>query len=156
MGRDRFPLTLRRLSVQVPYDLAVRPVGNLTIHHQSGDQKTTVTLEPFGEPRDDPQNRLRTYSFRAPEGGALVYRPGDKLWAELPVRKEGESGPWAFTWVRGRSQMYQFEHLVRGVYLHPVDQPPGSGRYYEDLGLQPGPETQIPSVPDLMPIVRLE
>ena len=60
------------------------------------------------------------------------------------------------SWDSGKSNLYQFEHLLRGFSLHPADKASNSGSFHDDLGLQPGPESKIPPVPDLMPVVRLE
>jgi GTPase SAR1 family protein len=155
LERDRFEISLRRLSLKVPYDLGVRPLNGLAVYHESGGQKKNVMLQPYGDALDDPQSRLKTYSYRAAEDGSLLYRPGDRLWASLPLRKEGESASWAFSWVRGRSEVYQFEHLTRGVFLHVADQPSPSGKYHEDIRLLPGSGTSWPSVPDLLPVVQL-
>jgi hypothetical protein len=156
LGRDRFDVRLRRVSLGIPRDLKVRPQGNLTVFHDAGGQETTIPLEPFDEPQYNPQTRRTTYSYRAREGGEFVYRPGDRLRARLAVSKEGDSALWALSWVRGRSALYQFEHLSRGAFLHPFDQGPASGTYDEDLRLVPGADTHIPRVPDLMPVVRLK
>jgi hypothetical protein len=156
LGRDRFELQLRRFSVRIPRDLGLRPQGNLTIEHTDGGKKE-LSLEPFGEPQYNPDTRQTTYTFRLSEGGALVYRPGEGITARLVVRKDGAAEPWALSWVRGRSQLYGFEHLSRGAFLHPSDRgPEASDKYDEGLRLIGGAETRIPAVPDLLPVVQLK
>ncbi len=155
LGRERFDIRLGRLRLSVPRDLGVEPQGNLTVTHEAGGKQTTVTLEPLGEAQYDQRTRATTYTFRATGEGNLVYRPGDGLWAKLPLRKPGESGGWALSWIQGRSRLYEFEHLARGAWLHPDGERPTAGKYYEDLRLEPAGDTHIPRVPDLMPVVKL-
>jgi hypothetical protein len=155
LGRERFEIRLSRLRLGIPRDLGVEPRGNVTVLHVSGGKEVTVVLEPLGEGQYDPQTRLTTFTFRATGEGALAFRPGDVLWARLPLRKPGEADPWAFSWTRGRSRLYEFEHLSRGARLHPEDKDPTTGKYYEDIRLVPVGDTHVPSVPDLMPVVKL-
>jgi hypothetical protein len=153
LNRDPFEIVLRRLSVKIPRDLGVRPQGNLNVIHKTSTGETTLSLEQLGEEVYDPQTRLTTYSFRLQNGGTLTYLPGEDLWARLSLRKEGDTGTGTLSWVRGRSTMYQFEHLQRGAFLHWSDQQPAADTYYENLRLVGGPQTQIPRVPDLLPVV---
>jgi hypothetical protein len=155
LGRERFDITLTRLRLGIPRDLGVEPSGNLSVIHEVGGKATTLTLEPLGEGQYNPQTRVTTYTFRTTGEGSIVYRPGDELWAKLPLRKPGESGGWALSWIRGRSRLYQFEHLERGAWLHQEGKDPSSGKYEEGLRLVPAGDTRIPRVPDLMPVVKL-
>jgi hypothetical protein len=155
LGRDRFGIKLGALHLGIPRDLG-EPAGNLTVTHEAGGKTTNLTLEPLGEGVYDQQTRVRTYTFRTTgEGASLVYRPGDGLWATLPLRKPGEPGGLVLSWIRGRSRLFEFEHLSRGAWLHPEGKEPSAGKYYEDLRLLPGRDTDIPRVPDLMPVVKL-
>jgi hypothetical protein len=150
LGREYFDIKLTRLRLGIPRDLGVEPAGNLSVTHEAGGKTTTLTLEP-GEGQANPQTRVTTYTFRAAGEENLVYRPGDVLWAKLPLRK-GEAGGWAFVWERGRSALYQFEHLERGARL---DEGGARGKYDESIRLVPLGDTHIPRVPDLMPVVKL-
>jgi hypothetical protein len=154
LGRERFDIKLTRLRLRVPRDLGVEPSGNLSVIHEADGKPTTLTLEP-GEGQYNSQERVTTYTFGATGDGTIAFRPGDGLWAKLPLRKPGESGGWAFSWIRGRSRLYEFEHLERGAWLHPEGKDPSSGTYYEKLRLVPAGDTHIPRVPDLMPVVKL-
>ena len=155
LGRERFDITLTRLRLGISRELGVELSGNLSVIHEVGGKSMTLTLEPLGEGQYNPQTRVTTYTFRTTGEGSIVYRPGDELWAKLPLRKPGESGGWAFSWIRGRSRLYQFEHLERGAWLHQEGKDPSSGRYEESLRLVPAGDTRIPRVPDLMPVVKL-
>ena len=85
----------------------------------------------------------------------IVYRPGDLLYAVLPVQRHGE-GDWRLTWGRGRSQRYQFERLVRPPRLHRKDQDNTQGELLDDVQLVLQPAEGVPSLPDLMPVVILK
>jgi len=155
LEHGRFDFKVTRLRLELPRDLGVEPAGNLTIRHEADGKEATLTLEPFGEAQYDPQKRVTTYTFRTPGEGGIVYRPGDGLWAKVPLRKAGETGAWALSWISGRSQLYEFEHLSRGAWLHRESEKPTAGRYYDDLHLLPPKDAPIPKVPDLMPVVKL-
>jgi hypothetical protein len=155
LGREAFEIKLSRLRLGVPRDLGLEAQGNLTITHEVAGRPNALALEPVGEAAYDPQTRVTTYTYRVTGDGGLTYRPGEGLWAKLPLRKAGEAGGWALSWIRGRSQLYEFEHLSRGAWLHPDGDKATSGKYYEDLRLLPAGETHIPHVPDLIPVVKL-
>ena len=80
----------------------------------------------------------------------LTYRPGDALWASLPLRDD-----WMFTWVRCHSLRYQFERLTRPPRLHKSNATTTSGTLEEEVRLTILPADGVPRVPDLMPVVRL-
>jgi hypothetical protein len=158
LGRDRFEVKLSRLSLAIPHDLGVElqdaPRDNLTVTQRArqGGKETAVALE--GRKGEyDAQARVQPVTFRATGEGTLVFEPGDEVWAKLPLRK-GEAGAWAFSWIRGRSRLYEFEHLARGAWLHEEGKEPTTGRYYEDVRLIPLGDTRIPTVPELMPVVK--
>jgi hypothetical protein len=158
LGRDRFEIKLSRLSLAIPRDLGVdlqdapRDSLTVTLRARQGGKETAVTLE--GRKGEyDAQARVQPVTFRVTGEGTFVFEPGDEVWAKLPLRK-GEGGGWAFSWIRGRSRLYEFEHLSRGAWLHEEGKEPTSGRYYDDLRLVPLGETHVPAVPDLMPVVK--
>ncbi len=159
LGRDRFEIKLSRLSLNIPSDTGVTlqdaPRDNLTVTHRArqGGKETTVTLEAR-KGDYDPQARVQPVTFRATGEGTFTFEPGDEVWAKLPLRKPGEAGGWAFSWIRGRSRLYEFEHLARGAWLHEEGKEPTSGRFYDDVRLVPQGDTRIPTVPDLMPVVK--
>ncbi|HKI36814.1 MAG TPA: hypothetical protein VKA46_33490 [Gemmataceae bacterium] len=155
LGRERFDIKLSRLRLAIPRDLGVEPQGNLTVTYEAEGKQTPLPLEPLGEGQYDAQRRVTTYTFRTTGEGGIVYRTGEALWAKLPLRKPGEAGGWAFSWIQGRSRLYEFEHLLRGAWLHREGEKPTSGKYYEDIRLVPAGDTQIPRVPDLLPVVKL-
>ncbi len=157
LRQERFDLEMRRLQLEIADDLRVRPVGKLTIYHRTGEQRRpTLAYELAGDPQRDPRRQVTLYSFRPEAGTTLTYRPGDTLWAELPL-KDADNRDWLFTWARSRSpQVYQFERLVQPPRLHRPNQENTEGKIAEGVLLTGIPERGIPPVPDLMPVVRLE
>jgi len=155
LSRDRFDLDLKRLTLEVPFNLNVRPAGKLSVHHLANNEQTTLTFE-VGDPETDMERRVRIYPLR-PEGSprVLVYRPGDSLWASMPVEYDDKPG-WVVDWVRGRSAVYQFDHLRRVPQLHQKDQDSTRGEPAQGVVLAPSAGSTLPAVPDLMPVVKLE
>src|SRR5262249_16809154 len=121
----------------------------------ANNEQTTLTFE-VGDPETDMERRVRVYPLR-PEGSSrvLVYRPGDSLWASMPV-EYGDKPGWVLDWVRGRSAVYQFDHLRRVPQLHPKDQDSTRGEPAQGVTLSPSAGSTLPAVPDLMPVVKLE
>jgi hypothetical protein len=153
---DHFDIEIQRLSLEVPFDRKIRPAGPFTIVHGPGNTEAFVFRSTDDEGRRDPQRRVTVFSFFKEKGGPLLYRPGDALYATLDVKKEGTSAPWRLTWARDRSEVYQFERLVRPPRLHAADRPNTEGELAEDVTVLFQPPGGIPKVPDLMPVVRLK
>jgi hypothetical protein len=153
LRRRRFDINVRGLRLEIPDDARIRPEGNLVIHlFSGGEKKPPVTFEPTGEERRDARRRVTRYGFKPPAEASFTYKPGDALWADLPVQNAGSSG-WMLTWARNRSQLYQFERLVRPPRLHPRDKENTQGEVQEGISLEINPEGGVPKVPDLMPVV---
>jgi hypothetical protein len=154
LRRDRFELDLRNVVLEIPDDVRVRPAGALTISHQPfAREREPLQLEPQGDPQRDLRRRVTSYSFRPPPGtGSLTYRPGDGLWAELPV-KDADNRDLRLTWSRGRSDVFQFERLSLPPRLHPPGEEGAPATGVRLLSLAGG---GWPQVADLIPVVRLE
>lgn len=155
LARESFKVEIKALTLAIPFDRKVRPIGPLTLHHRRGAEAFTP-LEfnlKEDEGKRDPQNRLTLYSFTRESPAVMDYRPGDIFWAELPVQREGEPGDWILTWARTRSAIYQFECLGRAPRLHRKEEKNTSGMLLEDVKLSW--EGNVPKVPDLIPVVNL-
>jgi hypothetical protein len=154
LGRSSFTLNIRRLTLEIPESLEQKPAAdaNLSIYHPaSAGDKPALVFQPSGEGERDAQRRVWTYSFRPREAQMLTYRPGDALWATLPLRND-----WMFTWVRCRSLRYQFERLTRPPRLHKTkEEATTSGTLEEEVRLTVLPADGVPHLPDLIPIVLL-
>src|SRR5262249_34535260 len=123
-----------------------------TVHYRTGNE--TLVFRRFGEDRRNAQRTATIYTF-VPEGAkTLTYRPGDKLWADLPL-KDKDDRDMVFTWSRGRSLVYQFERLVRPPRLHRKDQENTAGELKDGVVLSVVPERGVPRLPDLLPVVDL-
>jgi hypothetical protein len=157
--KDAFELGLKRLALRVPDDLAKRPSGDLTIFLQPADGQNAVSLtfEVLLEKQPDEKAKATIYQLRPLDRSTLTYRPGDKLWAVLPLRDTVKrDDEWAFTWSRCRSDVYQFERLTREPRLHRKDQKATEGKVAEGVHLTVTQGIGIPNLPDLMPVVILE
>ncbi len=155
--RDQFSLNIERLTLAIPFDRKLRPSGPLTIFHGSGGNPATAALvfkALEDEGRRNPQERVTVYTFLRESGSSLVYRPGDTLYANLPVRRDG-AADWLLTWARSRSSLYQFERLVRPSRLHQKAEENTRGELLKDVTVTVSPENGLPKVPDLMPVVIL-
>ncbi len=154
LDRASFSVTLRRLTLEIPDNVGRKPAADaaLSIYHpaSAGEDKPALIFKPFGEGERDARRRVRIYSFRLEESKSLSYRPGDALWATLPLQDE-----WTLTWVRCRSLMYQFERLSRPPRLHKNAEPSSRGKLEQEVRLSFLPPDDIPRVPDLMPVVLL-
>jgi hypothetical protein len=153
LGRERFDITLKRLMLDIADDTNVRPEGKLQVHHTSaGTEKAPLTFELTGEERHDARRRVTQYGLQPAGEDSLTYKPGDSLWADLPVQHAGSAG-WMLTWARSRSQVYQFERLVRPPRLHPKTKENTQGEIQEGISLEITPADGVPKVPDLMPVL---
>ncbi|HEV3237991.1 MAG TPA: GTPase domain-containing protein, partial [Gemmataceae bacterium] len=136
--KDAFELNMKRLALRIPDDLAKRPSGDLTIFQQSAAGENTVSLafEVLLDKQPDEKNKTVTYQLRPLDKNGLTYRPGDKLWAVLPLRDTAKRDEeWVFTWSRCRSEVYQFERLTREPRLHRKDQKATDGKIAEGVWL---------------------
>jgi hypothetical protein len=157
LARDRFDLSLKGLTLEIPDAVKLRPDGELVIYQVESASKKEVSL-PFvvTDKRRDAQRGVTVYNLRPKDGSALTYRPGDDLNAELPVR-DPDDRAMRLTWGRGRSQVYQFEHLTREPRLHARNAEAATGQIEPAVRLQVAPgQGTIPRVPDLVPVVKLE
>jgi hypothetical protein len=155
LSHDRFELTLRRLALEMPDALRLRPDGDLTIVcTEAANRKETRLVFSAADKQREPQLGVTIYLLRPKEGTALTYHPGDDLIAQLPVR-DGDNREMQLTWARSRSQVYQFEHLVREPRLHRRNEEAIKGQLESAIHLSVPPEQgSIPHVPDLVPIVK--
>jgi hypothetical protein len=155
LRRERFDLSLKRVAVEIPDDAKIRPEGRFLLHHFSGGEKRApIVFQTTGEERHDARRRMTRYEFQPVGDGRLTYKPEDILWGDLPVQNGGSPG-WVLTWARNRSQVYQFERLLRPPRLHPKDKENTQGEVQDGISLEITPESGVPKMPDLMPVVPL-
>ncbi len=155
LRQDRFDLDLRSLTLTLPDDLNVRPIGNLTIQHRSASEnKSTLTFAQRGAPQRDAKLRLTRYTFGAEAATTLSYKPGDTLWAELPVSKDAEGRDRQLLWSGCRSIVFQFERLQKPPRLTRTDGK--DSKVAEGVELSISPASGVPRVPALLPVVVLK
>lgn len=142
-----FPLDLKGFAVAIPAELRVPPLApagplTLTITPRSGEA-VVVTFRQAGE--GTPQGPATVYRFTPDKAGPLVYRPGDGLRAELPVR----SGDQRFTlvWAEGGTATYQLDRLTREPKLVREGSPPEPAT---GVTLTPAAGSELPRVPVLL------
>jgi hypothetical protein len=158
LNKGQYEVELQRLVLKVPDGLHLAPAGKLVAYHGVGnDVRTTLNFKRHGEPVTDADDKITRYVF-VPESGEtltyrLTYRPGNVLWADLPLKTPDKQDR-IFTWSLCRSQMYQFERLVRSPRLHRADQQATAGDLIPDAGLSISVGI-VPRIPDLMPVVKL-
>jgi hypothetical protein len=154
LQKSSFTIAFSRVVVEVPDSLRVKPGADAAfkVYYGPADGPASAALvfEQSGEGERQAQGRVWTYTFRLVEGQRIVYRPGDWLWATLPLR-DGQM----FTWARDRSSLYRFERLLLPPRLHKADEPNINGSRQEGVRLTFFPPDGVPRVPDLMPEVQL-
>jgi len=155
LRQSRFNLDLRSLTLDIPDDLNVRPTGKLTIYHQSGGEaRPSLVYVQRGAGQRDEKKRVTSYTF-APEGGTtLTYKPGDDLWADLPVNKDGEGKDRKLFWSGLRSMVYQFERLKSAPRLQRKDNKGDVATGVELIVSYVG--GGLPRIPDLLPPVEFK
>ncbi len=153
LGKKRFVLEPRTLTLELPdlSGLVPRADARLIVLHPASDRQPALAFEPSGEPQHDRTRRVRIYTYRLTVGDRVVFRPGDNLWAELPLR----GGKERLVWSQARSSLY----LVERLRNPPRQQPSNArsldeGRLIERARLLIRPEDSVPRVPDLLPDVR--
>jgi hypothetical protein len=150
--RDRFELIVSRFTLEIPDDLKVRPAGRFALAVWNEGERQTLEFEQAGDGRRDARRRVTAYNFRPVGAERLSYRPGDKLWAELPL-KDAANEEWLFGWGRYRSELYQFERLSHPPRLYRKGQDLNRGKVADGVVLTVQPEGGLPRVPDLVPVV---
>jgi hypothetical protein len=159
LSKKSFTIKVQRLTLEIPESLDVKPLADakLSIFHpaSAGEKPALVFEQPEEQSKKggerDTRRHTVTYSFLLGKGEGLIYRPGDALWATLPLRDD-----LTFTWVRGRSLTYQFERLTRPPRLHKKNEATTSGTLEAKVHLTITPSNGVPSVPDLLPVVKLK
>jgi GTPase SAR1 family protein len=157
LRRDRFELAIRHATLEIPSETNIRPVGPLTIFHGSRESPVPALVLKLvdEEGRSDPSRQSTAYAFAQESGVPLEYKPGEFLYASLPVKKNDDPGQWMLTWARRRSEVYPFECLERPPRLHRVDQENTEGTLLGKIVLKTFPPDGLPKVPDLVPVVQL-
>jgi hypothetical protein len=156
LKQDKFSLDPRRLSLEIPDILGKKPAGALTIYLRAGDNVSSLVFEILPSKQRDAQRQVTTYNLHLKDKETLIYRPGDSLWAELPVRDSSKpEEEWQFLWATSRSLVYQFERLRRSPRLLRKGQETSEGKIEDGVVLTVTQGSLGPAVPDLVPVVHL-
>jgi hypothetical protein len=136
--------------VEIPDALDVQPEAKatLTLYHAAagGEAAPKLTFKLDNDQGDRVGTEaVRVYRFPAARNGeTLTYTPGDRLYAELPLRNQQK-----FRWDLPTSA-FQFAALFRAPAL------PGGDKAADKVKLMVIPETGVPHVPDLLPEADLD
>jgi hypothetical protein len=154
---ERFEIIIRQLSLSLPDTNArLRPAGPMLVHYGKGTaEPTTYSLELQPNPQTDNARQATVYTFTPNEPLAFNYAPGDALWIELAVTKNGQPG-WQLFWNTGRSRMYQFEAFAVVPRLQTKDQALLPVEPVQGASLELLPRKGVPHLPDLLPTVPLK
>jgi hypothetical protein len=149
LQKKEFALNLADPTLELPDN--IKPAGQLGIFHSAFSRDKPALLFEIVDPTADGDRHVVRYRGRLASGNPkLVYRPGEELWARLDVIVDGEKG-WRLTWLRGRSEVYELEHLSQQApQLHRGDDL-SAGRPAKGVTLTFNPP--LPHVPDLIPEV---
>jgi GTPase SAR1 family protein len=156
--QPNFNLRFNTIRVSIPDDMhesRVRPNGKLTILHRSGSPGE-INFALGDEERRDNRLRTTTFAFNQQGSATVIYNPGEEFFATLPVR-DASGKEWKLSWLMCRSDLYRFECLQRTPRFHEKDDaaPARNGKLV-DVRLSLTPESGVPRVPDLMPVVILK
>lgn len=156
LDRKQHEIELQRLVLKIPNAQKLTPAGMLTVYHGKADAPATLRFKQLDEGRREEGESVTRYTF-VPEAGEfltyrLAYRPGDTLWAELPVTGADKTDR-MLTWSLCRSQVFQFERLVRPPRLHRKDQVAPDGALAPEISLTVAVGL-VPRLPDLIPVVK--
>jgi hypothetical protein len=160
LRKERIELTIKRLALDVPDELRLHPVDGANIYLRSPHGDGLTLAYDLGDKRRNGNRPVTRYQLTAkdepPTPTSMTYRPGDTLWATVPLKSDGDKPEdWLFTWTRSRSLAFQFERLTRSPRLHRKGQPADEGKIAEGVSLVVTPENGIPALPDLVPVVVL-
>lgn len=160
LNENRFRIELQRLKLEVPAALAIKPGGRLQIFHPQTNMKGPAMIfevvEDIDRPVVDNVRRVKMWTLRpVSEVRSITYEPGDHLWANLPIT-DG-MGEWTLTWARSRSLVWQFERLVNIPQQHRRNEENRDSDVRPEVYLKDFiPEHAVPTVPALIPVVRLD
>lgn len=156
LKRDAFevPIAAARLTLPDDWkDRQIQPAGPwLLVVQDARKQKTIRSFWANGDGQRDAQRRRTAYVFVPEPGPPLTVRPGDVVWAELPM-KAADGAEWKLSWWANgsRSALYQFERLALPPRLHRAGQAEDQGELSPRVTLELLPDGAVPAVPALLP-----
>jgi hypothetical protein len=155
LDRDQFPLSLKRLTLEITDNLKLRPDGDLIIYHKPTGEKQYATIA-FTPDKGDAERGVTIYSLRPKGGSTILYKPGEELFVKLPVLDSANREK-MLTWTISRSLVFQFERIIREPRLHRRNEDNLKGDLETDIHLAVPPgQGSIPTLPDLVPVVKLK
>jgi GTPase SAR1 family protein len=157
---NRFRIEIQRMKFEVPRALGIKPAGRLEVFHPrtnaNGPAMIFEVADSLDRPSVDNVRGVKAWTLRLiSDERTLAYDPGDDLWVKLPVTDD--QGEWMLTWARSRSLVWQFERLVNVPQKHRRNTENSEKDDRPEVYLRSfTPERNVPIVPDLVPVVRLD
>ncbi|MCI0701015.1 MAG: hypothetical protein L0241_08025 [Planctomycetia bacterium] len=150
LQQKTFELDLREFELTIPLDLSidrVEPTGSFTVTVTHGNDPPQ--LMKFAVGKGVTQDRVMVYRLTSEGNTKLLYRPGDDLRAELPVKVGARE--LKLLWETGGSNTFRFERLSRDPQL---TKPGGGTETATGVRLLPTGSTNIPKFPALFPLAK--
>jgi hypothetical protein len=148
LAKSSFAVEVSALTVEIPFGVTAQPAAAAPLVIHTLDQEWECL--PDGDRQADSNRRVWLYRYRSTSVRRMTYHPGEPFWATLDLRESQQ-----FTWLLSRSQLYKFERLVRPPRLHKAGAEPTTGSLAEGVRVLIQPAGGVPTVPDLLPVVRL-
>ena len=153
LGTKQFPIELDSITLEVPDRSGIRPRPGtrLVILHPASMRQPALTFEDSGSEVLDEARGVVRFTFRRTGALRLDYRPGDILWAELPLA----GGKEKLVWSVSRSRVYLIDRLRNAPRRQALSATSLSeGKIQPDVHLIGKPEAGIPVIPDLLPPIN--
>jgi hypothetical protein len=145
---ESFTFQIDEAVLDIPRLDRIEPAEKAPLVVHVGERKASPALSftPRGEGSDLPGGKLRRYTYQQP-GRKLTVRPGELVWAEVPLQ-----GGKALAWWGWRSPRWSFEGLTQPPSLVEAGARPGvAGSAASGVTLRLRGESLVPPLPDLLP-----
>jgi hypothetical protein len=153
LQKTSFPIEIREVTLEIPFRYPeIKPQAGADFgifHPATVPEGPAIVCTPSGEAERDDARKMTVYKFQTRGRQRLTYKPGESMWATLPMRDDH-----SLTWTRNHSNVYQFERLLRPPRLHAANEPNEEGAAVDGIELVVTPADGVPRIPDLMPVVR--
>jgi GTPase SAR1 family protein len=147
LDKREFTIDLRTLELEIPTVLGTRPRPGASLEVFWVRSPASIVLKMNDDPRRDRDRDAFRCTFEVSDGKTVTYKPGDDFWATLEL-----PNGMRFTWMKCRSQRWQFECLARPPWLHEVSKSPSKGSLEKKVQLRVI-KGSLPALPDLLPAV---
>jgi hypothetical protein len=153
LAKDQFIIEFRSVALTMPRrlepDRSDEVWADWTVLHEG---KAELVFRLSGSPiEDEAKVKPTRYNYELKKGTRIVYKPGGRMEARLPLKKGKE-----LVWAGSRSRLYQFECLITPPREVKKGDAYRTGLEADGVKLQIRGEGALPAIPDLLPRVRLD